>query len=236
MVLSYLITEAMLFIFAKAQPWFTPNTPLSRDALPSHECSAIAHKYIYRHLSSTRSSRVLLLQPSNNRSAVLSCSLEEMSMDAKDKVERCYNALSYVWGSKIGTQRFLCDGQTVLITPNCESALRHLRDKRKEVILWVDAICINQEDLAERPQQVLLMGDIYRRAFEVIIWLGEGTDSISRYFSRTRTFSKLSDSDWFRLALMRFPWLERRMFPILSMYMRDPSPRNCYSNFIFPVY
>lgn len=92
MVLSYLITEAMLFIFAKAQPWFTPDTPLLRDALSSYECSAIAHKYIYRPLSSTRSSRVLSLQLNNNRSAVLSCGLEETSMDVEDKVERCYNA------------------------------------------------------------------------------------------------------------------------------------------------
>jgi hypothetical protein len=226
MVLSYLINEALLFILARAQPWFTHDTPLSCDALPSQEDPAIAQKYIYRPLLSTRSTRVLLLQPNVNRSAALCCNLEELSMDAADNVRRRYNALSYVWGSKIGTQPLLCDGRIVMITPNCASALRHLRHKRNEVILWVDAMCINQEDPAERAQQVPLMGDIYRRAFEVIIWLGEGTDSTARYFSRTRIFSKLSGSDWFSLALVRFPWLKRRMFSILSMYICDASPRN----------
>jgi hypothetical protein len=205
MVLSYLISRAVLFFFAKVQPWFTPDTLLLRDAFPSYKCSAIAQKYIYHLLPSTRSTRVLLLQPNTNRSAELRCSLEEISMDTADKVEQRYNALSYVWGAKIGTQPLICDGKTMLITPNCESALRHLRHTRKEVILWVDAICINQEYLAERAQQVPLMGNIYQRAFEVIIWLGEGTDSTTRYFSCTRLFSKLSDSNWFNSALKRFP-------------------------------
>jgi hypothetical protein len=45
------------------------------------------------------------------------------------------------------------------------------------------------------------MGDIYRRAFEVIIWLGEETDSTSRYFSHTRTFINFKMLDIFRYAL-----------------------------------
>ena len=39
--------------------------------------------------------------------------------------------------------------------------------------IWVDAICINQQDLRERSQQVSIMRDIYRLAADVVIWLGE---------------------------------------------------------------
>jgi hypothetical protein len=38
------------------------------------------------------------------------------------------------------------------------------------------AICINQQDLLERSQQVQMMGDIYSSARNVVIWLGEGTE------------------------------------------------------------
>ena len=44
--------------------------------------------------------------------------------------------------------------------------------------VWVDAICINQNDIVERNQQVQIMGDIYRAASRVRVWLGHGTDSI----------------------------------------------------------
>ena len=41
-----------------------------------------------------------------------------------------------------------------------------------EAALWIDAVCINQEDVLERNQQVMLMGEVYRRASAVLSWLG----------------------------------------------------------------
>ncbi|GAB1192773.1 hypothetical protein APSETT444_001969 [Aspergillus pseudonomiae] len=38
--------------------------------------------------------------------------------------------------------------------------------------MWIDAISINQEDLAERNTQVALMSNIYRNAISVVVWLG----------------------------------------------------------------
>ncbi|KAH7063709.1 hypothetical protein B0J12DRAFT_563004 [Macrophomina phaseolina] len=46
-----------------------------------------------------------------------------------------------------------------------------------ERILWVDAICINQDDLEERAAQVKIMSRIYDKALEVLVWLGEGLDN-----------------------------------------------------------
>jgi predicted AAA+ superfamily ATPase len=58
-----------------------------------------------------------------------------------------------------------------------ESALRQFRQRNEVVVLWVDAICINQFDNEERTQQVALMGDIYSQSKEVVIWLGKDLDS-----------------------------------------------------------
>ena len=62
------------------------------------------------------------------------------------------------------------------ITPNLAVALRHLRDSRSEWILWIDAICINQNDLQEWSAEVRRMGDIFSIAWRTLIWLGPDDD------------------------------------------------------------
>ena len=61
---------------------------------------------------------------------------------------------------------------TIGITHNLAIALRHLRHAKKPRILWIDALCINQDDLPERSAEVLEMGSIYSNARQVIVWLG----------------------------------------------------------------
>lgn len=47
-----------------------------------------------------------------------------------------------------------------------------VRRKKEEILVWVDALCINQQDKDERASQVRLMGQIYSRATSVAIWIG----------------------------------------------------------------
>lgn len=131
----------------------------------------------FRHsrLQFPHSIRLLQLHPSANFADPLQVSLSEVSLDA---VSNGYEALSYVWGSPKGTQPLVCNDETLLVTANCEAALRHLRFQNGSRSLWVDAICIDQaedpEALAERNVQVPLMGEIYSRASQTLCWLGEG--------------------------------------------------------------
>ncbi|KAH8679988.1 heterokaryon incompatibility protein-domain-containing protein [Tricladium varicosporioides] len=86
-----------------------------------------------------------------------------------------YQALSYVWGS------FDLEDPCIIeldecrfeVTTNLWRALYYLRSEKEEVKFWIDAICINQEDLDERSSQVQLMRDIYRGAGRTIVWLGD---------------------------------------------------------------
>ena len=91
-----------------------------------------------------------------------------------------YEALSYAWGStedpvdiRIGSS----GNQTLAITQNLAVALPYLRYEDKIRTLWVDAICINQQDLGERSRQVKRMGDIYSLADRVVVWLGPERDN-----------------------------------------------------------
>jgi hypothetical protein len=74
------------------------------------------------------------------------------------------------------------------ITKNLECALRYLRYKESPRVLWVDAICINQNDLAEMSEQVPKMGEIYSRAMKVYAWLGEADRQIDCVFDVLQEF------------------------------------------------
>ena len=85
-----------------------------------------------------------------------------------------YEALSYTWGdSAAGRVIFVNDRYTMPATDNLFNALEGLRQWSQLRILWIDRICINQLDVAERGRQVALMGQIYARAMCVDVWLGQ---------------------------------------------------------------
>jgi hypothetical protein len=108
-----------------------------------------------------------------------------------------YEALSYVWGPperthevtvktsskkcfpRLSRRRRFLFGRSkfklshLAISRNLFIALQHLRLAKKPRLLWIDAICINQDDVAERSEQVNKMASIYGNAQLVILWLGE---------------------------------------------------------------
>ena len=113
--------------------------------------------------------RLLSLLPGNPSDPVI-CELEVWCCD-KSKCPQ-YEALSYVWGGPPGPNTIVVRNQHVHVTSNLESALRHLRYQDHARVLWIDALCINQDDLRERNHQVRQMRFIYQFASRVIVWLG----------------------------------------------------------------
>jgi hypothetical protein len=87
-----------------------------------------------------------------------------------------FKALSYTWGPPTQNERIDISGHEFSITPSLAIALQHIRHPTKDTILWIDQICINQEDIQEKSEQVDLMSQIYSRAEEVLVWLGPAAD------------------------------------------------------------
>ncbi|KAK0662080.1 heterokaryon incompatibility protein-domain-containing protein [Cercophora samala] len=92
-----------------------------------------------------------------------------------------FKALSYVWASDatphyISVVSTLPDGQTATlslpITSSLYAALHHLRDPDEPITIWIDQLCIDQSNPAEKAAQVSLMGQIYSSASQVLVWLG----------------------------------------------------------------
>jgi hypothetical protein len=106
-----------------------------------------------------------------------------------------YEALSYEWKKHEGTTTVLCNSSAIQVTRNLASALRAFRHKSEERVLWIDAICINQDDAKERGSQVSMMRDIYSGAMSVRAWLGPSSEWTSEVFRVLKLFA--------------FIWMER---------------------------
>ncbi|TLD16057.1 uncharacterized protein PgNI_02226 [Pyricularia grisea] len=97
-----------------------------------------------------------------------------------------HEALSYVWGDPTLQRSITVNGARYSVGKNLYDCLVHLRNSTTERDLWVDTLCINQADADERSQQVLLMGDLYKRAESVIVWLGLDVESVAELIAQTR--------------------------------------------------
>ncbi|TGO41012.1 hypothetical protein BHYA_0028g00540 [Botrytis hyacinthi] len=109
-----------------------------------------------------------------------------------------YEALSYAWGESEDTVYTQCldiqvefeqsqlryrrpiklNGQPFNITPNLHSALHVLRDNSSSSSLWINAICLDQNDPSEKDKQLQIMYLIYMNATRVLVWLGEDDKSV----------------------------------------------------------
>jgi hypothetical protein len=117
--------------------------------------------------------RLLWLLPGSH-DAPIQCTIERVGLNEPPHFE----ALSYTWGTDQSLDPVICDRKTISATSNLLAALHQFRSRSRALALWIDAICINQADNAEKAKQVVLMRRIYVSAQRVLIWLGpSSTDS-----------------------------------------------------------
>ena len=134
-------------------------------------------QYCYSPLLQTPDSiRLLRLMPNKNDTANIRCELFEYALRESGEKTLPYDALSYVWGGSDKRQSIFIDNQYSAVTLNLHAALLRLRDHDIPRIIWVDAVCINQEDEQEKEHQIQFMAKIYGKASHVIVWLGERAD------------------------------------------------------------
>ncbi|KAK2602107.1 hypothetical protein N8I77_008667 [Diaporthe amygdali] len=168
----------------------------------SSDRGSVHERYRYRQLKQARDIRILELKPARGFDDPLHLSLKQISLEDHDTH---FEAVSYVWGVPRGNQEVFCDGEMILVTPNCESALRHLRLKTQSRNLWVDSLCINQLSTSDKNQQVPMMGDIFESAERVIIWLGPERSSVANFFRRVKLFNPFISPQLY--VMRRFgPW------------------------------
>ncbi|KAL7901208.1 heterokaryon incompatibility domain-containing protein [Trichoderma sp. SZMC 28014] len=121
----------------------------------------------------------------------ITCELFQAFLNEEDEIIP-YEALSYTWGSAEAPQGITVNGKLLTVTKNLHQALWQLRDKVQDRILWMDAICINQDNDKERGHQVEQMGEIYKRADRVLFYLGESNMAVDALMDTLNMMGKFS--------------------------------------------
>lgn len=87
------------------------------------------------------------------------CTFEELDL-RRGAGYSGFSVLSYTWGTDDPMYPIKLNGQTCYVRRNLWEFLVQARHNGWTSRIWVDAICINQNDLQERGWQVPRMGEI----------------------------------------------------------------------------
>ncbi|KAI1750500.1 HET-domain-containing protein [Xylaria castorea] len=113
--------------------------------------------------------QVRLLQIAPGRvGETIRCSYHVASVDENFP----YHTLSYVWGEMDGNKTIIVEGTKADLTDNLFDALTCIRHETEPRHLWVDALCINQQDGEEKTAQVNMMHRIYANCVQCNMWMG----------------------------------------------------------------
>ena len=175
-------------------------------------------QYVYSPIwLKPESIRLLTLIPDEDQTSSINCRLMDYSLlDVEEHDVHLYEAISYAWGDPTKTFPIYIDGRHLNVTANLHDALLRLRNRYIERIIWVDAVCINQEDLRERGSQIQLMAKIYAKAHQVNVWLGESAHDSSQALQQICLASDTPQNEANHsinqqaiLALLQRPWFRR---------------------------
>jgi hypothetical protein len=163
--------------------------------------------------------RLLKLQVVEAKPGQVACDIVAVDIDTAPP----YEAISYCWGNSEQTNSLAIGSKTkqyIPITPSAHDALCAVTPLDGARYLWIDTICINQEDNSEKDRQIPLMSKIYGNASEVIVFLGDSPNAVTavtflnklywHYMSKDQkilkeTFQK--DGDLFHSATVPPPFL-----------------------------
>ena len=135
---------------------------LTRWKSPSYRTNNDIATFHYPPLKSFKTGiRLAVIQPGTGSKALSIKLIDSFVTRPKDSLTP-YDALSYTWGTGPRSKQILCNGKRMQVTETLLAALHRFRRPHHEVTLWIDQICICQERVKERNQQVQMMGDIFK--------------------------------------------------------------------------
>ncbi|KAL7625002.1 hypothetical protein AAE478_004216 [Parahypoxylon ruwenzoriense] len=134
--------------------------------------------------------RLLELQPGRGK-ATIQCKLKQFSLASQSLA---YEPLSYCWGDPRWMLPIHLDGYPMEVTRNLHAALLHLRREDSIRLLWVDAVCINQNDVSEKSEQIQMMRQIYQQGVRTLVWLGKLPLRARKAFRYVQDLSNASET------------------------------------------
>lgn len=136
------------------------------EIAPGTGGNRIAAAFTYGKLPTQQSFRLFKLS-GHQSNGLPTFEISEHNFNAAPR----YRALSYCWGTLDNPKEILLNGKTICLHQSLWSFLQQLSRNNDFEYYWADALCINQQDMAERSHQVSNMAEIYLSAGEVVVWL-----------------------------------------------------------------
>ncbi|KIV99187.1 uncharacterized protein PV09_09140 [Verruconis gallopava] len=126
----------------------------------------------YDELKHLDSFRLLKLLPGEG-SEPIGCTLVHARLSEVPE----YEAISYAWGNVVSEHPVFLGKHEIQVQQSAYLALHEFRFLDKPRLIWMDALCIDQSNVAERNQQVNMMRNIFGKAKQTLIWLGASDSS-----------------------------------------------------------
>lgn len=185
---------------------------------------------VYTDLPAGRYIRLFRIEPGQLDAAITTAlELTDIHHGTTD-----YEAVSYTWDGQVPSCSIQCDGQKILVTANIKEAISALRLVDQPRRLWIDQVCINQEDIDEKSAQVSMMGEIFSKAQKVLVWLGSSSPSSSSAIEflrnialwdrnkRTSLYKRRQIADTGMPALPALPRADQPEFQAVQALLRRP--------------
>ena len=187
--------------------------------------------YRWRPLDKSRQEIRVLILDAGIGEASLSGQLQHVFLDEPNRLR--YETISYAWGATALVGRIRVSGRLTCIPASTVSALRCMRLSNEPRALWIDCICIDQQDDSERNHQVAIMSDIYSNSQQTLSDIGEDDGTVGKAFEDisslyevlnrlargTIDLSQLHHTSM-NVEHMDFPRLESTALPIRCVLMR----------------
>lgn len=163
-----------------------PHMPKATPAHCQDTCSKAGRHFYHSMPLGPRDVRLLTVHPKDvSDYEPVRCSLSVACLDE----DIHYEAVSYCWSYSGQTSELAIDGENFDVNSSLAEALQNFRLEVPRVV-WVDGLCINQDDWEERLQQVKLMDDIYSVASTVRVWLGHADERTETAFNAIRDIGR----------------------------------------------
>lgn len=162
--------------------------PMDSDTLHTIQAT-----YRYTPISTARSTRIVEILPALTNSDTVIIKIHETQIDPP-KIP--YEALSYTWDGQVPDRPIECDQKRLYVTENAFDILCNLRRPRRSRFIWIDGICIDQTCEKDKSRQIAMMADIYRKAKQVVVWLGELAPTLTSLHQAMRMQARRNSSSF----------------------------------------
>lgn len=184
-------------------------------AIDQNESLSPREKVFHYFVLSNPDLRLFDLEPSRSFGSDIHGRLRKLFDGDNVPTFETFEALSYTWGAEWSTRNVIINGEARPVKKNLEAFLRQRREAETAVTLWIDALCINQEDEEEKSRQVPKMSSIYVTANAVTVWLGSADDDSDIAMKVLRELGSGSPYD-------KMTTLDRREIDALNRLLNRP--------------